>query len=146
MKYASGELADHTKWCMEPANSQGLRVGTNNGGDGYYYATFYVPFDVTIQDNNTSAFVCTTWNTSSLTPTDKGKNIPKESAVMIRTSNTTGYVTMKIPSETLAAYTGTNIFSGQYLEQLLTSGTVYTFGKVRTGLSHNASTGEVTGT
>ena len=65
---------------------------------------------------------------------------------MIRTSNTTGYVTMKIPSETLAAYTGTNIFSGQYLEQLLTSGTVYTFEKVRTGLSHNASTGEVTGT
>ncbi len=146
LKYALGELTDHTKWCMEPANSQGLRVGTNNGDDGYYYATFYAPFDVTIQDDNTNAFVCTTWNTNRLTPTDKGKNIPKESPVMIRTSNSTGYVTMKIPSEALTAYGGTNIFSGQYLEQLLTSGTVYTFGKVRTGLSHNSSTGEVTGT
>lgn len=149
LKYSAGEISDYSKWCLEPANNQGLRVSTNNGDDGYFYTTLYLPFDVTIQDDNTSAFICTEWNADGLAPISKGKNVPKNTAVIIRTSNTMGYVTTQIPSNALAAYedAGSNIFEGQCLEQSLLNGTIYTFGKeITSGLTHNTETDEVTGT
>jgi hypothetical protein len=51
-----------------------------------------------------------------------GQDIPKGTPVIIRTTSTTGYIPMEIPSLPLSAYTyesGTNVFSGEYLEQLL---------------------------
>jgi len=136
LKYETGELADFTKWCMEPANIQGLRVATNDGGDGYYYTSFYAPFDVTIQDDNTNAIICSAWDDDGLTPIFKGANIPSGSPVLIQTEHTTGYVTMQIPSDPLSSYGESNIFKGKYLEQLLASGTtVYVFGLATDGVS-----------
>ena len=49
-----------------------LYIQTNNGGDGYYYATFYAPFDVLLPaddgDKTYNAYVCETWNDAGLKP------------------------------------------------------------------------------
>jgi hypothetical protein len=139
-KFYHDTPTDDAKWCIEPANLQGLRVETHSGGDGYYYTTFCAPFDVTLtnkdKDNHflDTAYVCTYWNTEVVHPIRMGQDIPKGTPVIIRTTSTTGYIPMEIPSSSLSPYTyesGANVFSGEYLEQLLDKDgdtEVYTFG------------------
>ena len=135
---------DGSKWCMEPASTQGLKIATNNGGDGYYYATFCAPFDVQLPGNVAEdkgkgitakdyyAYVCAEWNDHNLHPTkvpavtgppsyNAGKFVPAGTPVIIRTSDESGSVKLAIvgttPSSPLPS--SSNIFSGKYLEQLL---------------------------
>jgi len=152
LKYYHDSPTDDAKWCMEPANNQGLLVETHSGGDGYYYATFYAPYDLKLPDNvaadleeetpakNYYAYICTEWNTKMLHPVktgNDGKDIPANTPVIIRTDDKSGNVKLSFPTSALSSAAG-NIFTGSYLEQLLAtqitaSDKVYTFGLPITG-------------
>ena len=160
LKYSNADTdrLDDVKWCMEPANTQGLNVTMNDGGDGYYYSTFYAPFDVTITTAEAQAYVCTEgWNTTAIHPTSIGKTINANTPAIIR-STASGDVTMTLPGTATTA--SDCIFTGQYLEQMLVadaSHDVYTFGlpldadreitidrndgSISAGLAENATTG-----
>lgn len=144
LKYGTGELADHTKWCMVPANEDGLKLTMNNGGDEHYYATFYAPFDVTITNEKAEAYVNTeSWNTTAIHPTSIGKTITASTPVIIRSAES-GDVVMTLPGTANSA--SSCIFTGEYLEQLLGDGeTVYTFGLPITGLTGPAADGTLSG-
>ena len=155
---------DDVKWCMEPASNMGLQVATNNGGDGYYYTTFYAPFDVSLPaDNGTkkyNAYTSSTWNTVGLNM-DKvpevsgkynaGKFVPAGTPVVIRTTDESGSVKLGLPNsaptEPATPKLGC-VFSGEYLEQLLdldATHDVYTLGLPFTSdMELNKGTGDVT--
>jgi hypothetical protein len=128
LKLTNHTHTDHAKWCMQPVqsdvekgvNEMGLKFTTsdytlNNGGDGYYYTTFYAPFDVLLTDDeNDAAYICEVWdtkmlhlrkvgrynNTQNIPGLDEkyqGNNqfVPANTPVVIRTKNTS--VTMALP-------------------------------------------------
>lgn len=149
LKYSNADTdrLDDVKWCMEPANTQGLNVTMNDGGDGYYYSTFYAPFDVTITTAEAQAYVCTEgWNTTAIHPTSIGKTINANTPAIIR-STASGDVTMTLPGT--ASGPSSCIFTGQCLEQMLVadaSHDVYTFGLpfTSTVTSFNREDGSIT--
>lgn len=134
LKFAHDVPTDDAKWCLQPVQkttSKGngempLKISTNNGGDGHYYATFYAPYDVMLPDNAT-AFTCDKWNDNGLHPTkvpdSDGKFIPARTPVIIRTSDESGNLTLTLPNSeprsSSITNSITNIFIGSYLEQLL---------------------------
>ena len=140
IKYYHESPTDDAKWCLEPANKQGLLIETHSGGDGYYYSTFCAPYDVTLPDDaggkTYNAYVCTAWNTESIHPTSIGKTILKGTPVIIRTTDTSGNVKVTLPGTASSA--ASCVFTGPYLEQLLgtpitAEDKVYTFGLPITG-------------
>ena len=148
LKYSNADTdrLDDVKWCMEPANTQGLKVAMNDGGDDHYYATFYAPFDVTITNAEAEAYVCTgEWNTTAIHPTRIGKTINANTPAIIR-STENGDVAMTLPGT--ASEPSSCIFTGQYLEQMLVadaSRDVYTFGlPFTTEVSINRTDGSIT--
>lgn len=173
LKYYENADVDGSKWCMEPANKQGLKIATNQGGDNYYYATFYAPFDVLISDDvaadiekeitakNYYAYYCKTWDNAGLHPTAvpaatvnavdvaEGKFVPAETPVIIRTTDESNVVTLTLPTTSPTASSISTELSGTYLEKLLpvdASHDVYTLGLPFTsgGISIDRSTGVVT--
>ena len=149
LHYKSSFRIDDVKWCMEPANTLGLKVTTNNGGDGYYYATFYAPFDVQLPADaldgtkTYNAYTCKTWDDAGLHPTAvpaatvnavevaEGKFVPAGTPVIIRTNDDSESVTLSLPNNAPSSPLASNIFSGTYLEQLLAvdaAHDVYTLG------------------
>ncbi len=154
LKYYHDSPTDDAKWCMQPADDLGLMVKTNNGGDDFYYSTFYAPYDVKlpadvaadpakgIEAANYYAYICTEWNEEVLHPkkvgqfntgthADDDKFIPAGTPVIIRTSDNSESVKLSFPSNEPSSSLSTCIFSGEYLEQLLTldaSHDVYTMG------------------
>ena len=152
LKYGTGELADHTKWCMEPAEESALKVMMNNGGDEHYYTTFYAPYDVVITNANAEAYICTAWDTQIIHPMklpasgyyEEGKFVPAGTPVIIR-SSASGDVVLTLPG-TAAASPTSCVFTGEYLEKMLGDGqTVYTFGLPITGLTGPAADGTLSG-
>lgn len=152
LKYGTGELADHTKWCMEPAEESALKVMMNNGGDEHYYTTFYAPYDVVITNANAEAYICTAWDTQIIHPMklpasgyyEEGKFVPAGTPVIIR-SSASGDVVLTLPG-TAAASPTSCVFTGEYLEKMLGNGeTVYTFGLPITGLTGPAANGTLSG-
>ena len=149
---ANESRMDDVKWCMEPANNMGLKISTNNGGDGHYYATFYAPYDVMLPDN-AAAFTCDKWNDNGLHPTkvpgSDGKFIPAETPVIIRTTDESGNLTLTLPNSGPTSSSITNIFTGSYLEKKLGNGSdVYTLGlpfdsDVHKDESDYATTGDI---
>ena len=145
---------ESSRWCMEPANKQGLLIETHSGGDGYYYSTFCAPYDVTLPTDaggkTYNAYVCTTWNTDNIHPTSIGKTITAGTPAIIRTTDTSGSVKVTLPGTASSA--ASCVFTGKYLEQLLATITaddkVYTFGLPITGynlsVAGDATNGEVT--
>jgi hypothetical protein len=140
LKLTNYTHTDHAKWCMQPVqsdvkkgvNEMGLRFTTsdytlNNGGDGYYYTTFYAPFDVLLTDDkNDAAYICEVWDTKmlhlrkvgrynntannpSLDKKYQGNNqfVPANTPVVIRTKNTS--VTMALPTNTPSPYKSENL-------------------------------------
>ena len=140
LKLTNHTHTDHAKWCMQPVqsdvkkgvNEMGLRFTTsdytlNNGGDGYYYTTFYAPFDVLLTDEeNDCAYICEVWDTEmlhlrkvgrynntqnipDLAEKYQGNNqfVPAKTPVVIRTKNTS--VTMALPKNTPSPYTTENL-------------------------------------
>lgn len=147
LKYYENVYVDGSKWCMEPASTQNLKVATNNGGDGYYYATFYAPFDVQLPadaDGKTyNAYTCKTWENAGLHPTAvpattisetnyaEGKFVPAGTPVILRVKDESGSVTLTLPTASPTASSITTDLKGEYLEQLLgvdAAHDVYTFG------------------
>ena len=138
IKYSTTNASriDDVKWCMEPADNLGLRVATGDGGEGYYYSTFYAPFDVELPansgDKTYTAYYCDRWITNGIhVKSIAGRGIPAGTPVIIRTSDNAGNIKLSIPSESVAAVAGSNIFSGSYLEKLLdvdAAHDVYTLG------------------
>ena len=134
--YKSSFRIDDVKWCMEPADNLGLMVTTNDGGDDYYYTTFYAPFDVELPansgDKTYTAYYSERWIPNGIhVKSIEGRGIPAGTPVIIRTSDNAGNIKLSIPSESVAAVGGSNIFSGSYLEKLLdvdAAHDVYTLG------------------
>ena len=172
LHYSTGELSDHSKWCMQPAEKLGLRITTHSGGDGelygtnYYYSSLYVPFDIMLPDP-AKAYACNTtdspWGTE-LHPKPVGttgyntgtyagndKFVPAGSPVLIATTDATGYVNATLPTSSPSTSIANNTLTGTYLEQKLDAGgDVYTFGLPLNGTISKAddyaSTGNVDAT
>lgn len=152
LHYYENVDVDASKWCMEPAST--MVIATNNGGDGYYYATFYAPFDVSLPadaDGKTyNAYICNEWHTQAVHPVAVGKFVPGGTPVIIRVKDESGSVTLTLPTATPNSPVSC-IFKGNYLEQLLAvdpSHDVYTMGVPMTSsVSKDAdynTTGEIT--
>lgn len=154
LKYFQDSPTDDAKWCLEPANNQGLMVETNDGGDGYFYSTFFAPFDVALPEDNGSnkyyAYVCNAWNTENIHPNKvpektisektyfAGEFVPAGTPVIIRTTDNTGKIKLTLPTNTPTTPAVSCIFTGENLEQLLTTEVtvedkVYAFGLPITG-------------
>lgn len=143
LKYYHESPTDDAKWCMQPVQKTStagdgempLEIATNNGGDGYYYATFYAPFDVSLPadaDGKTyNAYVCKIWDVAGLNPVAvpaatintvnyaEGKFVPACTPVIIRTSDESNKVTLTLPTTSPTASSITTDFKGECLEQLL---------------------------
>ena len=122
MKMTHNTHTDHAKFCMQPVqqsatkgvNEMGLKLNLRKGGDDFYYASFYAPYDVLLTDDkNDAAYICLVWDTEMLhlkkvgkfnltengCPTRyKGSNqfVPAHTPVIIRSANTS--VTMALPT------------------------------------------------
>lgn len=132
LKYSntSESRLDDVKWCMEPANNMGLTVATNNGGDGYYYSTLYLPYDVLLPSDGGghtyNAYTCKDWHNEGVHPVPvpavstypEGKFIPAGSPVIIRTNDDSESVTLTLPSASPSSSLSC-VFTGEYLEQKL---------------------------
>ena len=166
LHYKTGFRIDDVKWCVEPANTMGLEVATNNGGDGYYYSTLYVPYDVLLPADaggkTYNAYICKKWYNEGVNPVPvpavtgtpsyaQGKFVPAGTPVIIRTNDETGTVTLTLPSNEptipVPAKLGC-VFSGEYLEKLLAADSdhkVYTLGLPYTSdMELDSGTGDVT--
>ena len=156
LKYYHNANTEEARWCMQPVQKNAtagdgempLMIRTNNGGDNYYYTTFYAPFDVLLTDvaatadtpaKTYQAFYCKEWNDNGLHPTmvpatnsyAKGKFIPAGTPVIIRTDDESGSIKVTLPNNSPSSKISSNIFSGEYLEKLLSldaSHDVYTLG------------------
>ena len=138
---------DDVKWCMEPANNLGLKVTTNNGGDGYYYSTLYMPFDVLLPADAASktynAYICKKWHNEGVNPVPvpektiaettygEGKFVPAGTPVIIRTNDDSEEMKLTLPSATPSSSLSC-VFTGEYLEKKLDASSpardVYTLG------------------
>ena len=166
LKFFHNSPTDDAKWCIEPANNQGLMIATNDGGDGYYYATFCAPFDVQLpaKDGSTDylAYICTAWDTQVIHPTKvpavdtyaEGKFVPAGTPVIIRTTDNTEKMQLTLPKKSPSVVDLSCVFTGKYLEQKLsteitTDDMVYTFGLPITGYglitTSGSTNGEITG-
>ena len=161
LKYYHNSPTNEARWCIEPANNQGLMVVTNNGGDDYYYTTFCAPFDVLLPKDDEDvlkydAYTCDTWNNAGLNPTKvpavdetyaAGRFVPAGTPVIIRTNDESGKVKLTLPSNSPTTPISC-VFSGKYLEQLLTadaSHDVYTLGlPFTTPVTIDRTTGAIT--
>lgn len=161
LKFFHNSPTDDAKWCIEPANNQGLMIATNDGGDGYYYATFCAPFDVQLpaKDGSTDylAYICTAWDTQVIHPTKvpavetyaEGKFVPAGTPVIIRTTDNTGKMKLTLPKNSPTDPL-TCVFTGKYLEQKLSDeitadDMVYTFGLPITGYGLTTTSGSTNG-
>ena len=162
LKYYHNSPTNEARWCIEPANNQGLMVETNDANDGYYYTTFCAPYDVLLPTDDKGvlkydAYTCDVWNASGLTPkkvpevTDKysaGRFVPAGTPVIIRTNDESGKIKLSLPSEEAITPAISCVFSGKYLEQLLdvdASHDVYTLGLPFTSDVKKDATPEIPG-
>ena len=155
LKYYHNANTEEARWCMQPVQKTAtagdgempLMIRTNNGGDGYYYTTFYAPYDVALPadaDGKTyQAFYCEEWNDNGLHPKkvpektinavtySAGRYVPAGTPVIIRTDDESGSIKVTLPNSGPTSSSITNIFIGSYLEQLLdvdAAHDVYTLG------------------
>ena len=147
LKFMHNAPTDDAKWCLQPVQKTAtagngempLNIKTNQGGDGYYYATFCAPFDVLLPDNVSAnpekeitakdyyAYVCDKWDEKNLHPTKVpvsspytiGKFVPAGTPVIIRTNDETGSVTLSLPNSEPSSTPLSCVFSGSYLEKKL---------------------------
>ena len=173
LKYYHNANTEEARWCMQPVQKTAtagdgempLMIRTNNGGDGYYYTTFYAPYDVALPadaDGKTyQAFYCEEWNDNGLHPKkvpektinavtySAGRYVPAGTPVIIRTNDESESLTLTLPNSAPSSAVSSNIFLGKYLEQLLAvdaARDVYTLGLpfISEVTGFNRTTGEVT--
>lgn len=120
-----------------------LKITTNDGGDEYYYSSFYAPYDVLLPADaggkTYNAYVCKKWHNKGVNPVlvpefstyAEGKFVPAGTPVIIRTNDDSEVMTLTLPGNPPSSSLDDNIFSGTYLEQLLAldaAHDVYTLG------------------
>lgn len=151
LKYFHNSPTDDAKWCMQPVQKTAtkgdgempLRIKTNNGGEHYYYTTFYAPFDVLLPNDGGghtyNAYTCKKWYSEGVNPTlvpahstyTEGKFVPAGTPVIIRTNDESEYVTLTLPNASPSPSLSC-VFTGSYLEKLLSAANpardVYTLG------------------
>ena len=141
----------------EEDNLEPLQLKTNDGGDGYYYSSLYVPYDVTLPEGaeafaglrdhtvGTNAWItCYSiehFYTYSGDENLKRRFVPAGTPVLVRTKSSATCDIMleqNTPStEAATTIASKNIFKGTYLARVFTTGdseyvangTVYVFGK-----------------
>ncbi len=168
LRYYHESPVDDAKWCLQPvqkSSSAGngempLMLTTNNGGDGYYYATFYAPFDVLLPADGGgktyNAYTCKKWHDEGVNPKavpvngvhPEGKFVPAGTPVIIRTNDESESLTLSLPTEMPSAEPLSCIFTGSYLEQLLpldADHDVYTLGLPMTSEVSKAADYETSG-
>lgn len=102
-------------WTLEDATS--INIALNAVGDGYTYATLYVPFGVTLPaDGGVDAYVISTNNSNHATTVKIGKDIPAATPVILRGTATSVTATIK---DAATATVGTNLLQGTYTERAL---------------------------
>ncbi len=167
LRYYHESPTDDAKWCLKPVQKTGtagngempLQIATHNGGDGYYYATFYAPFDVLLPADGGgatyNAYTCSQWYDDGVHPVEvpatndylKGKFVPAGTPVIIRVKDESGTLTLTLPS-TSPSTPVSCVFKGSYLEQMLAadaSHDVYTLGlPFATNVTIDRATGVVT--
>jgi len=150
LKFDHDFQINDVKWCLQPVqktaekgdNEMPLIITTNQGGDGYYYATLYLPYDVLLPadggGHTYNAYVCTKWYDTgvhpapvpAVSPYAEGKLVPAKTPVIIRTNDESGSMTLTLPNTTTSPMLSC-VFTGSYLEQLLAldaTHDVYTLG------------------
>ena len=149
LKYYHESPADDAKWCLQPVQKTAtagdgekpLTIKTNNGGDGYYYTTFYAPFDVLLPADDGSktyhAYVCNEWHNEGVNPVPvpahtisatnyvEGKFVPANTPVIIRVKDESGSVKLTLPTDAPSSALSSCIFTGSYLEGLQATGYKY---------------------
>ena len=170
LKFAHEVPTDDAKWCLQPVQKTGtagngempLNITTNQGGDGYYYTTFYAPYDVLLPadggGHTYNAYTCKTWHNEGVNPApvpaveektySEGKFVPAGTPVIIRTNDESGSMKLTLPTTSPSPNPLSCVFTGSYLEQMLdadASHDVYALGlPFTTTVTINRSTGEVT--
>lgn len=87
--------ADNSKWVVEDATS--VTLSLNDGGDGYYYATMYMPFDVTIS-SGTTAYTLTVRGNYAIASEVEDNEVPAGTAVLLRGSSSSCTATINTGS------------------------------------------------
>ena len=142
IKFAHEVPTDDAKWCLQPVQKTGtagngempLKITTNDGGDGYYYSTLYLPYDVLLPADGGgktyNAYTCKKWHNEGVNPVPvpektiaettygEGKFIPAGTPVIIRTNDDSESVTLTLPNTTTSTSLPC-VFTGSYLEQKL---------------------------
>ena len=171
LKFAHEVPTDDAKWCLQPVQKTAtagngempLNIRTNNGGDGFYYSTLYLPYDVLLPADaggkTYNAYTCKKWHNEGVNPVpvpkktiaettyDEGKFIPAGTPVIIRTNDDSESVTLTLPNTTTSTSLPC-VFTGSYLEQLLAVDAVhdvYTLGLPMTSNVNKADNYETTG-
>ena len=150
LKYFHNSPTDDAKWCLQPVQKTGtkgngempLMVKTHDGGDDYYYTTFYAPFDVLLPDDAAgktyNAYICKNWRDEGVNPVlvpavgdyEEGKFVPANTPVIIRAKDESENVKLTLPSSAPSSALSC-VFTGSYMEKLLAvdaAHDVYTLG------------------
>ena len=155
VKFAHEVPTDDAKWCLQPVQKTAtagngempLNIRTNNGGDGYYYSTLYMPFDVLLPADaggkTYNAYTCKKWHNEGVNPVPvpektiaettygEGKFIPAGTPVIIRTNDDSESLSLTLPT-TAPSSSLDCVFTGSYLEKKLEASNpardVYTLG------------------
>ena len=167
LKFDHDFQINDVKWSLQPVqktaekgdNEMPLVITTNQGGDGYYYATLYLPYDVLLPadggGHTYNAYVCTKWYDTgvhpapvpAVSPYAEGKLVPAGTPVIIRTNDESGSMTLTLPNTTTSPKLSC-VFTGSYLEQLLAldaAHDVYTLGLPFTSTIEKAGNYNTTG-
>ena len=172
LKFAHEVPTDDAKWCLQPVQKTGtvgngempLNITANQGGDGYYYTTFYAPYDVLLPadggGHTYNAYTCKTWHNEGVNPAPvpektiddttyaEGKFVPAGTPVIIRTNDESGSMKLTLPTTSPSPNPLSCVFTGSYLEGLLdvdAQHDVYVLGlPFTTTVTINRSTGDIT--
>lgn len=93
--WRTGKTSPASKWTIEKVSSINLTL--NDGGDGYYYATMYMPFDVTIS-SGTTAYTLTVSGNYAIASEVEGNEVPAGTAVLLRGSSSSCTATINTGS------------------------------------------------
>ncbi len=111
---------DASQFVFEDATTVTLNL--HNGGDGYYYATTYLPFDVTLPEGVT-AYAMTYYDSEGVARiTEIGQSLPAGTPALLKSSSvssatatiTSGLTSSDISNALSGTYFSTTLSDGQY--------------------------------
>lgn len=121
---SNGATNPKAQWTFEEVTS--LTVTLNNGGDGSYYATLCVPFDVTL-DGATAYTLALNATQTALTMTEVSGAVAAGTPVLLK--GTSASATASISAAASTAISTQTALTGTYLAKAVTGGTDYFLGK-----------------